>query len=903
MSLSRGARLGPYTIGSLLGAGGMGEVYRARDGKLNRDVAIKVLRSDVVGDRERLARFEREARVLAALNHPNIANVIGLEDAGGTPALVMELVDGPTLALRIDEGPLPLEEAFEIARQIAEALEAAHDRGIVHRDLKPANVKVRPDGIVKVLDFGLAKALDPFDPQGVSDQANSPTITSPAMTMRGVILGTAAYMSPEQAKGRPVDRRADLWGCGCVLYEMLTGRRAFEGEDTTETIAAVVTKEPDWTALPPATPASIRRLLQRLLAKNPKQRLDSAVAVRLELADAAPPEPRDPDGASPARPSRRSMAVTAATVGVLTAAAASLATWSAVARPASTPSPVTRFEITLPATHPLAISFNARDIALSPDGTHLAYTAGLQSQLVVRALDQLESVPLQGITGARAPFFSPDGRWIGYFDQGGEMRRVAVDGGRPTTMAKVDGTSRGASWDSDDVIVFATSNSRGLMTVPASGGEPSRLTAVAADELDHYYPAVLPQDRGVLYTRRPADGPPSVMLRDPDGVSHLLLRDASQAEFVDGGFLVYASAETMWGTRFSPEARQVTGAPFRLFEDAVGLAQTAIAANAAVSARGTIAYARPPRVAERSLAWMGRTGVETAIPVTIRTYHSPRLSRDGRQLAVVIEDGDNWDLWTWDLTGAAAQTLRRLTFEPLTDAYPVWAAGGGILHGSMRGQWQDIYRRRPDRSGLEERLTTGPSNKRPLAVSPDGRTLVFEENSIDAAWNLMRLVLDGASSPEPLLRSRYDERNADLSPDGRWIAYESNETGQIEIYVRPFPNVNDAVFQVSAGGGRTPAWSPAGGELFYVNGSGLYAVPVTLTPAVAYGSPVLLFEAPSVIFDARPVRNGAAHRMYDVARDGQRFVVVRAAGGEHVATRHSLVVVQHVFEHFATLTR
>jgi eukaryotic-like serine/threonine-protein kinase len=908
MSLSQGARLGPYTIGSLLGAGGMGEVYRARDGKLNRDVAIKVLRADVVGDRERLARFEREARVLAALNHPNIANVIGLEDAGGTPALVMELVDGPTLALRIDEGPLPLEEAFEIARQIAEALEAAHDRGIVHRDLKPANVKVRPDGIVKVLDFGLAKALDPFDPQGVSDQANSPTITSPAMTMRGVILGTAAYMSPEQAKGRPVDRRADIWACGCVLYEMLTGRRAFEGEDTTETIAAVVTKEPDWTALPPLTPASIRRLLQRLLVKNPKQRVDSAAVVRLELADTTAAlkggtSERDAFTGSGARRPWPMPVLTA--TALLAGIGASLLTWAALPGPTRpAPAPVTRFALTLPSTQPLAQSFNASDIALSPRGAHLAYTVGLQSQLVVRALDQLDAAALEGVTGARAPFFSPDGLWIGYFDQGGELRRVSVAGGRPIAISKVDGTSRGASWGADDVIVFATSNSRGLLSVPAAGGTPTMLAAVTTGELAYFFPVVLPEGQGLIYTVVSDDGGSSIAMLDRGGQRAALLGNASQAEFVEGGYLTYAADESLWAVRFSPGSRRISGAPVRVADVPTSQVQPGVGANVAVSRHGTLAHVRAPRVQARVLAWITRSGSEMAIGAPVRRYSAPRLSPDGARLAVFLDDNDNFDIFTWDLSReSSGQTLMRVTFAPMADSYPLWSRDGRIIHSSVREGSQNIYSRSADRSGSEERLTPARTG-RPLALSPDGRQLIFEQNNTDTAWDLMRLQLDGVSAPVALLRTRFDERNAAISPDGRWMAYESNETGQTEVFVRPFPGVDAAVFRISQTGGRSPVWSPAGGELFFVNGTTMYAVSLQLTPTFRYASPVALFDSPSTLFDGRQSLNGGAVRMYDVTRDGRRFVVVKnAETSDPAAARQSIVVVHNWFENAAIPAR
>jgi serine/threonine-protein kinase len=888
----------------------MGEVYRARDGKLDRDVAIKVLRADVASDRERLARFEREARILAALNHPNIAHVIGLEDGADTPALVMELVEGPTLAMRIDIGALPLDEALDIAGQIAQALEAAHDHGIVHRDLKPANVKVRPDGLVKVLDFGLAKALDPTDAAALSDQANSPTITSPAMTMRGVILGTAAYMSPEQAKGRPVDRRADIWACGCVLFEMLTGRRAFEGEDTTETIAAVVSKEPDWTALPPSTPTSIRRLLHRMLVKNPKQRIDSAAVLRLELGEAAAALKEGVTARDTSQDSgavRRWPMLPVVATGLVAAICASLATWAAMPR-AATPSvpPVTRFLLTLPAAQPIAPSYSAPDLALSPDGTHLAYTVGLQSQLMIRALDQLDAVPVAETIGAHAPFFSPDGRWVGFFDRGGELRKVSIDGGRPIAICKVNGTSRGASWGGDDVIVFTTSSSAGLLTVPATGGTATMLASVTADERAYYHPSVLPDGHGIVFTVVPAGTDrPYVAHLDHSGQRTSVIRDASQPGYVRGGYLTYASGpppQSLWAVRFAPATHQVSGTPVRVVEDLADVS-TGLSVNVAVSPRGTLAYIRSPGVPDRTLAWINRAGLETPIAAPSRTYQAPRLSYDNTRLVIVITEFEraNADLWTWDLSrGAADQALLRFTFEPGYETYAAWSRGGRIIYNAQREGVQSMFRRAGDLTGAEERLTQGSNNQRPFAVSPDERHLIFGETTTDTASNLMLLTLDGRSTSEVLLSTPFDEENADLSPDGRWMAYESNESGREEVYVRPFPDVNREVFKVSSNGGRSPAWSPSGGELFFVNGTTMHAVTVQVAPTFRHGRPATLFDRPSVLFDGRNVTRGGSKRMYDVSKDGQRFLVVKVAGTDDADTaRHSIVVVHNWFENAA----
>ena len=886
----------------------MGEVYRARDSKLDRDVAIKVLRADVAGDPDRLARFGREARMLAALSHANIAHIHGFEDSSDTPALVMELVDGPTLADRVAQGALPLDEALEIARQVAEALEAAHEQGIIHRDLKPANIKVRPDGTVKVLDFGLAKALEPAagskDHRADRSPTESPTITA-GITMPGVILGTAAYMPPEQVKGKPVDRRADVWAYGCVLFEMVTGRRAFDGPTPTEVMLKVIESTPDWTSLPARTPTPIRRLLLRCLEKNPKLRIDSAAMLRLEVTEAlsglsgSGRHLSDVSGAPPMGRAARLPAMAA--VVAFTALATSLTTWSLTRTPATSApaSPVTRFALTLPAAQPLALSFNASDLALSPDGSRLAYTVGLQSQLMVRAFDQVDAVPLAGVTGARAPFFSADGRWVAYFDQGGELRRVSVAGGRPITICKVNGTSRGGSWSSDEAIVFATSTSQGLLRVSATGGEPAALTSVSAGERGHFYPSVLPDGQGVLFTvaLEPEAGSQIAVL-DPSGRQNTLIRHAAQPNYVDTGHLTYASAGSIWAIRFAPDTRQVSGPPARIVEDTISEVMNNRYVNFTVSRLGTVAYARAPVSAERSLEWIDRHGSEELIPVPARPYHHPRLSSDGTRIAVVVEDRKDWDIWTWDLgRSPTTQTLMRLTFGPGVNTYPVWTRDGRIIHNSGREGVQNLSRRATDGTGAEERLTRGPNNQRSLAISPDQRTLIFEESTADMAWNLMRVALDGASTAEVLLRTPFDERNADLSPDGRWMAYESNESGQAEVYVRPFPNVSDAVYRVSSNGGRSPAWAPNGREVFFVNGTEMYSVAVQPGATFRHASAVTLFDAPSVLFDTRQMEGGGAHRMYDVSKDGQRFLVVKYAGADDpVTARHSIVVVHNWFE-------
>jgi eukaryotic-like serine/threonine-protein kinase len=914
MSLSAGARIGPYEIVAPLGAGGMGEVYRATDSNLKRQVAIKVLPASVAVDADHLARFQREAEVLAVLNHPNIAAIYGLERSSDLTALVMELVEGEDLSQRIARGAMPIDEALPIARQIADALEAAHERGIIHRDLKPANIKVRPDGTVKVLDFGLARAMEPTGGSSVNAM-NSPTISIHA-TQAGIILGTAAYMSPEQARGRVVDERADIWAFGTVLYEMVTGRRAFDADDISATLAFVITKEPDWTALPTTTPAAIRRLLRRCMEKDPKRRVPHIAVARIEIDEALTTPAGDIDSPSVlgagVRDARARRVLPPVTLAILAAVAGMLVTWI-VARPSPTQSPpLTRFAVTLPTAQPLGISFNDRDLALSPDGTRLVYTAGAQSQLMVRPLGQLDALPVAGVANARAPFVSADGRWIGYFDQleegldtgpvvrRGALKKVPITGGPAIVLSAITGASRGASWGADDSILFATSDtSTGLLRVPAGGGEPTVLTMPdrAKGERDHYFPSALPGGRGVLFTivdesavrvRRQV-----AVLDLKSGQRKTLIRSGSQAEYVGSGHLIYADGGTLWAVRFDPEKLELMGDAVPVVEHVMTLA----AVNFSVSRLGTLAYA--PGSAgglSRSLVWVNREGKEERIATPARPFVYPRLSPDGSRVAVSIAEQDN-DLWTWDFSG---QKLTRLTFGQ-NGHFLVWTPDGRqIIFTSVR-EVPNLYRRSTDGTGTEERLTNSDRQQRAVAISPDGKRLVFEELTPAGGYDLMLLDLDspstslgaGALRTRPLIQTPFDERNAAISPDGRWIAYDSNDSGRSQVYVRPFPNVADARYQISTDGGRTPVWASSGRELFFVNGATLMTTAVQTTQTFSAGNPTMLFEDQSIVFDGRTIGFGTG-RTYDVSRDGQRFLMMKeSAGGTQSGSPSSLIVVQN----------
>jgi serine/threonine-protein kinase len=914
-----GRRLGAYEVQQLLGAGGMGAVYRATDRRLNRDVAVKVLLPALTGQADGLARFGREAQLLAALNHPNIAHVHGLEDVDGHPALVMELVEGPTLADRLAPGPLPMDETLPIARQIVEALEAAHAAGIVHRDLKPANIKVRDDGTVKVLDFGLAKAFQ-RDGTGGPGATSSPTISMHA-TAAGIILGTAAYMSPEQARGRPVDKRADIWAFGAVLYEMLTGRRAFHADDTSDTLALVLTKDPDWTLLPVTTPAPIRRLVRRCLERDPKRRVPDIGVARLEIDEALTTPAGDAAVAGVSRERAPHYAwrgmVPIGAGAALVAAVAAGATWL-IARPAPPPSPVARFGIALPADQQLAISFNDRDLSVSPDGTQLAYTAGARSQLMVRALDRLEPLPLGGITDARAPFYSPDGRWIGYFDRldegirsgpviDGTLKKVPMAGGPPIVIAAVTGASRGASWGPDDAIVFATSDrSTGLLRVAAGGGEPEVLTRPDADngEEDHHHPAVLPGGRGVLFTvaSRGQIRRQVAVLDLGTGRWTTVIRSGRQAEYIETGHVIYVDGGALWAVRFDAATLQTVGDPSPVLER---IAQTQAAANLAVSRSGTLAYALGGDRAGLSLVWVDRQGREQPVAVPWRGYFQPRLSPDGRTIAVSINDGRGSELW---LADSSLQTWTPLPFDQ-HGAFSVWSADNRFLiFNAPSGSTAHVVRRAANGTGAEERLTTADLSQRPIAMSPDGKRLVLERYSPKSSYDLMVLSLDdpaistGTGAPSsPLLDSPSDERNAAIAPDGGWMAYESNKSGQFQVYVKPFPNVKDAEHQISRAGGRTPVWAPGGGELFFITGDALMAVRVQLTPEFRAGNPTALFEARSLVLDGRQLLSNTA-RTFDVSRDG-RFLMLKdsAVPADGGAAAPGIILVQNWFEELRTL--
>ena len=920
--LTPGLRVGPYEIVAPLGAGAMGEVYRACDTKLNRDVALKVLPERFALDPDRVARFTREAQLLATLNHPNIAAIYGLEESNGAQALVLELIDGPTLAERIALGPISLAEALTIARQVAEALEAAHDKGIIHRDLKPANIKIARNGLVKVLDFGLAKVWDGA-PQ--SDLSASPRLTA-THAGGGTMLGTPAYMSPEQARGQSLDRRTDIWSFGCVLYEMLTGRAPFAGDTIADTLAAILEREPDRTMLPVDTPVPIRRLLRRCLERDRRGRLDSAAGARLEIDDSTA-SPAADTFALGATPSRRLAAAAIAALAGFTVIAA-LVAWILMRPAQQAPVVSSRFAIMASPDQPLNVGLYDRDLALSPDGRHLVYRAGggpptLGTALMVRATNELDARQLPGIF-ALGVFFSPDSRWLGFFTTT-ELKKVSMAGGPAISLGPVTGASLGASWGDDDTIVFATTDPRtGLWRVSADGGEPTALTMPDATERgsDHGFPSMLPGGRGVLFTitaAGSADNADVAVLDLKTGQRKTLVRGGSQAEYVDpsegsgqAGYLIYAAAGTLRAVRFDLARLEVLGDPLTVV-DQVMIKPTG-AANYAVSRQGTLFYLPggvSVQMSPRSLVWVDRKGHEEPINAPLRPYGSPRISPDGTRLLLGMTDQGSNDIWIWDLE---RESLRRLTFAPGSDSLARWTPDGRrIVFTSDRAGVLNLYSQAADGTGAADRLTTSANQQFPSSISPDGTLVVgFERLSIaastqmapGAAWRVQLYPMADLASrsgpgpspsttPSPPAQTLFDGVWAEFSPNGRYLAYQSvaGEPGQSEVYVRPFPQVDSGRWQISTTGGTRPAWARNGRELFYLDASNtLTAVPVQTSGST--------FSAgkPAKVFDAKYL-TPLPPRPYDVSGDGKRFLMLKgSAAGDSNATPASMVVVEHWFE-------
>jgi serine/threonine-protein kinase len=871
----------------------MGEVYRATDINLGREVAIKVLPEAFAQDAERLARFEREARTLASLNHPNIAIVHGVEVADGVRALVMELVEGPTLAERIAHGAVPVDEAVAIARQVAEALETAHGQGIVHRDLKPANVKVRNDGTVKVLDFGLAKASDSARATSLH-LSQSPTITTPAMTQKGMLLGTAAYMSPEQAKGHEADKRSDVWSFGCVLFEMLAGKRAFSGEDTSETLASVLRDEPDWKALPPGLSGSIRMLLESCLTKDRRTRArDMAVAhVLLNAHDhGLTTEP-----ALPQTSSSRIAWLAAFGSAVVVGAIAAWLGWS-LRSDNSNARRITRFALSLPENERL-FAAGTRNLALSPDGMRLAYAAN--GRLYLWEFDRLASTPIRGTEGSgasspRAPFFSPDGQWVGYWADG-HIRKIAIAGGASVALGEAPRNPTGTTWTQEGTIVYGQAN-EGIWRVSANGGTAERIVDIDRTQ-GASNPIMLPDGR-ILFTLavfgRGWDEGEIVVQRLQDGARHVLVNGGTDAQYLPSGHLVYVSRGTLYAVPMDPNATEISRAPTAIVEQ---VWQQRISGNAefAVSATGTLVYVpQSASATSRQLVWVDRQGREEAVDVPPRPYLYPRLSPRGDRLALDIAE-QRRDIWIYDF---ARKTLDLLTSDSAPDRAPMWTPDGRrIVFTSDRPEGSGLFWQ--DASGGSDAEALIQPGTLPLqfatAATADGKRFVLRTTT--KGNDLMLFTPNGEPRLQSLLDSQFSENNADISRDGRWIAYESNRSNRDDVYVRPFPDTRGGEqVLISPGGGTEPLWSRASNELFYrTPGGGVIAVPFDAGSTWSARAPVEIVKFPYYVGE-----QGLDLRTYDVSPDGLRFLMIKEPS-ETGPVRQTIVVVQNWTEELKRLT-
>ena len=906
MSLTPGTRLGPYEILSALGAGGMGEVYRAKDTKLGRAVAVKVLPEALAADPDRIARLEREAKALAALNHPHIAQIYGLEHVPNTNPesripnhlLVMELVEGETLADRIARGSVPLETALAIARQIAEALEAAHEKGIVHRDLKPANIKITPDEQVKVLDFGLAKALDDGSASLSGERpgvTHSPTLSMMA-TQAGVILGTAAYMSPEQAKGAAADQRSDIFSFGVVLFEMLTGRQPFHGETAPEILASVLVRDADLATLPPNVNPRLVDLLRRCLRKNPKQRWQHVGDVRAELETiAADPHATPLAHIAVPRPPLWRRATVAAITAIACAALGAAAAWTLKPRASG---PVMRFALSLGDDQSLAGHLR-RAVAVSPDGTRIVYSTA--SGVFLRSLSDLDSRTIAGTTVQSVlPFFSSDGQWVGFYSGTDRaLKKIAVTGGAAVTICTLDTPPLSATWEGDR-IVFAM-QARGIMRVSANGGEPEQLVAIQPPQTADT-PQIIDRGKALLFTlatERGADRweKAQVVVQSlRSNERKVVFRGGSAARYLPTGHLIYQLNGTILAVPFDLQAREIRGGPIPILDGVLRPVNQGIStgdADFGVSDSGALVYIpglSGGAIAQQTLAVVDRSGKAQPLALPPMNYFHPRIAPDGRQLAFFTDDGRDAVVWIYDLKNGGPP--RRLTFGG-RNTNPIWTPDGRRITFESRREGDDgIFWQPADGTGAAERLTKSEAgqNDRPEAWTPDARTLTFRRGAGPGV--IWMLSLDGDRTPKPLITAASNQHYTAFSPNGKWMAYTSNESGNtFEVFVQPFP-LTGAKYQITTAGGRTPVWSSDGRQLFYVDipSNRIVGIDVRTDSGFSFGAPT-----------AVPLDGGqfiAPGRNFDITPDGKQFVVVRAPSSPEQGKRtaQQIVVVVNWFD-------
>jgi Tol biopolymer transport system component len=873
MMLVAGGKLGPYEIIGAIGAGGMGEVYRARDTRLERIVAVKIL-PDHLSDRAELReRFEREARTVASLNHPHICTLHDIGHQDGTDYLVMEYLEGETLADRLKKGPLPLDQVLRYAIEIFDALDKAHRKGITHRDLKPGNIMLTKSG-TKLLDFGLAKLRGPQ--AAVANLSALPTEGS-NLTAQGTILGTLQYMAPEQLEGKEVDARTDIFAFGVVVYEMATGKKAFEGKSQASLIAKILeTDPPPISSLQPMTPPALDRVVKKCLAKEPEKRWQAASDVCDELKWIAEGGTLTSTAAVAAPVGKNWLRTTLwAGVAAVACVGVGVAVW--FLKPAA-PKVVTRFVMSLPEGQRLQDNFSA--LAISPDGTRLVYSAGpgnLTSRLYVRAMDGLEAQPIPGTDGGQNPFFSPDGQRIGFITNAGKLATVPLSGGAPVNLAEVRFPGfYGASWGSQGMIAFVPQGAGPVLQISDTGGEPKPLTRLEKRESAHGYPELLAGGEGVLFTALLSGAATNIVAQSlTTAEHHVLTQTGEQPRYAPSGHLLYVQGGTLMAARFDPQRLAITGAAVPVVQ---GILSTGGVAEYSFSSTGTLVYVPGSfQGAQSRLVWVDRKGAEQPVAAPAHNYVLPRVSPDGKRVAVNIEEADS-QIWLYDLD---RETLTRLTFEGSTNIDPVWTPDGKRI--ALKGSDNRLFWQPADGSTGAEALTKSElaGNNVPGSWSPDGQVLSFMEVNPETGYDIYILPLkDG--KPRPFLRTPSLETAPRFSPDGHFIAYASDESGRLEIYVRPYPGPGGK-WQISTQGGGEPVWNPKGSELFYRSGNKMMAVDFTTRPTFSAGKPKVLFEG-SYVPTPRSFPD------YDVSPDGQRFLMLKAGGSEDTRSTQINVV-------------
>ncbi len=906
-----GRTLGHYRVESELGAGGMGIVYEGTDTRLGRKVAIKLLHPSLVEDADRMTRFEREARMLASLNHANIAAIHGLEEANGTKFLVLEYVPGDTLAARINSGTLSLREALDICRQIAEGLDAAHEKGIVHRDLKPANVKITPDGKVKVLDFGLAKAVESALPGGT--EAETATVTVD-VTHAGIVMGTSAYMSPEQACGKPVDRRTDVWAFGCVMFEALARKRTFGGETMAEVLAAVLEREPEWNALPAALPENLRSLLRRCLTKDPHRRLRDIGDARLELEETLSGQAvtRAAQMAAAAAVPRWRRALWPASLSALILLAAGLGSWKFMTRSGAPAPDVIRFTHALPQGHRMPPGWNP-GVIFSPDGRTVAFDYDVDGipTAFQRRLDELDQKPLGGVKHLSTPVFSPDGRWVAMVDNMAHaLKKVAIAGGAPVALAATDMFGRG-DWGSDGYIYFTDRYPGGIHRVPEGGGPAEPVTTLDAQkgEFTHRHAQLLPGGKAIMFTvvaatMRSYDDA-RIEIQTLDTKRRILVHEGGfGARYSPSGHIVYANGGNLYALPFDPRTLETKGLPVRVIEG-VQMSRNTGAAYFDVSPTGGLAYV--PGLVEggaRTLVWVDRGGRETPLPLKPNSFLFPRISpTDENRIAVEVE-GATHNLFIYDVT---RDVLRTLTTDGLSHA-PVWMPDGrNLCYRSWKAGTMTMWSMPSDESREGQRLTTVGARQSAVSVSADGRYLAFNQMAdmpdgpaakkggdsmapdasipMTTGSDIWILPLQGPDrAPRAFKKSIFDEASPRFSPDGKWVAYCSNQLGQAQVYVEAWPGPGMKE-QITSEGGTDPIFSRDGRELFYRHGNRMMVVPVSTAGEFKAGRPTLLWEGEySHGMSSSCGPPGVSSANYDVSANGQRFLMVKDEAHARFAT-------------------